>query len=92
MPAVLLVGRSSDRRGERIWHTAIPLLVSAGGFAFAAVAENDFLVIAGLTAVVGGLIGTYGPYYSLASSFFSGPAAPGAIALVNLMCNISPPH
>ncbi len=86
MPTVLLVGRSSDRRGERVWHTAIPLLTAAGGFVVAAIAENHFLVIAGLTAVVAGLIGTYGPYYSLASSFFSGPAAPGAIALVNLMC------
>jgi MFS transporter, ACS family, tartrate transporter len=86
MPTVLLVGRSSDRRGERIWHTAIPLLMAASGFGLAAFAESDFLVIAGLTAVVAGLIGTYGPYYSLASSFFSGPAAPGAIALVNLMC------
>ena len=86
MLTVLLVGRSSDRRGERIWHTAIPLLVAAGGFVVAAVAHNDILVVAGLTAVVAGTIGTYGPYYSLSSSFFSGPAAPGAIALVNLMC------
>ena len=86
IPTVLLIGRSSDRRGERVWHTAIPLLLAAGGFVVAAVAHNDALVVAGLTAVVCGLIGTYGPYYSLASSFFSGPAAPAAIALVNLMC------
>jgi ACS family tartrate transporter-like MFS transporter len=86
MPTVLLVGRSSDRRGERVWHTAIPLLIAAGGFGVAAVAQNDVLVVAGLTAVVAGLIGTYGPYYSMSSSFFSGPAAPGAIALINLMC------
>ena len=32
------------------------------------------------------IIGTYGPYYSLASSFLSGPAAPSSIALINLMC------
>ena len=86
MLTVLLVGRSSDRWGERIWHTAIPLLVAATGFAVAAVAHNDVLAVAGLTAVIAGTIGTYGPYYSLSSSFFSGPAAPGAIALVNLMC------
>ena len=86
MPTVLLVGRSSDRRGERIWHTAIPLLVAATGFAVAAIAHNQVIVVAGLTAVIAGTIGTYGPYYSLSSSFFSGPAAPGAIALVNLMC------
>ena len=86
IPTVFLIARSSDRRGERVWHTAIPLLVSASGFAVAAMADNPFVVIAGLAAVVCGLIGTYGPYYSLASSFFAGPAAPGAIALVNLMC------
>ena len=86
IPIMLLVARSSDRRGERVWHTAIPLLVAASGFAVAAMATNPFVVIAGLAAVVFGLVGTYGPYYSLASSFFAGPAAPGAIALVNLMC------
>jgi len=86
IPIMLLVARSSDRRGERIWHTAIPLMVTAAGFTVAAMAHNPFVVIAGLFAVVWGLLGTYGPYYSLASSFFAGPAAPGAIALVNLMC------
>ncbi len=86
IPLMLLVARSSDRRGERIWHTAIPLIVTAAGFTVAAMAHNPFVVIAGLFAVVWGLVGTYGPYYSLASSFFAGPAAPGAIALVNLMC------
>jgi len=86
IPLMLLVARSSDRRGERVWHTAIPLVVTAAGFTVAAMAHNPFVVIAGLFAVVWGLVGTYGPYYSLASSFFAGPAAPGAIALVNLMC------
>jgi len=86
IPIMLLVARSSDRRGERVWHTAIPLLVTASGFLIAAMAHNPFVVIAGLTAVVWGLVGTYGPYYSLASSFFAGPAAPASIALVNLMC------
>ena len=86
IPIMLLVARSSDRRGERVWHTAIPLMVTAAGFTVAAMAHNPFVVIAGLFAVVWGLVGTYGPYYSLASSFFAGAAAPGAIALVNLMC------
>jgi ACS family tartrate transporter-like MFS transporter len=86
IPIMLLVARSSDRRGERVWHTAISLLVAAGGFTVAAMAHDPFVVIGGLFAVVWGLVGTYGPYYSLASSFFAGPAAPGAIALVNLMC------
>ena len=85
MPTMMLVGRSSDRRGERLWHTAIPLVAAASGFVIAAVAQNHFVAVAGLTLTVAGLMGTYGPYYTQASSFLSGPAAPGAIALVNLM-------
>ncbi|MEO8300987.1 MAG: MFS transporter [Rhizomicrobium sp.] len=86
IPTMIFVGRSSDRHGERIWHNVFPLTMSASGFAIAAVAPNHYVAVGGLIMVVAGLIGTYGPYYSLASSFFSGPAAPGAIALVNLMC------
>ncbi|HTQ12886.1 MAG TPA: MFS transporter, partial [Rhizomicrobium sp.] len=67
IPIMLLVARSSDRRGERVWHTGIPLMVTAAGFTVAALAHNPFVVIAGLFAVVWGLVGTYGPYYSLAS-------------------------
>jgi ACS family tartrate transporter-like MFS transporter len=86
IPTMLLVGRSSDRHGERLWHTAIPVLVAASGFCIAAVAESHFLAVAGLMMTVAGLMGTYGPYYTQASAFLSGPSAPGAIALVNLMC------
>ena len=86
IPTMMLVGRSSDRKGERIWHNVIPLAVSASGFVIAALAADHIVAVGGLIMVVAGLIGTYGPYYSLSSSFFSGPAAPSSIALVNLMC------
>jgi ACS family tartrate transporter-like MFS transporter len=86
IPVMIFVGRSSDRKGERIWHNAIPLAISACGFVIAAMAPNHTIAVGGLIMVVSGLIGTYGPYYSLTSSFFSGPAAPSSIALINLMC------
>jgi ACS family tartrate transporter-like MFS transporter len=86
IPTMIFVGRSSDRKGERIWHNAIPLAMSACGFVIAALAPNHYVAVGGLIMVVSGLIGTYGPYYSLSSSFFSGPAAPSSIALINLMC------
>jgi len=86
IPTMIFVGRSSDRNGERIWHNILPLAMSGSGFIIAAMAPNHYIAVGGLIMVVAGLIGTYGPYYSLASSFFSGPAAPSSIALVNLMC------
>ena len=83
---MILVGRSSDRRGERAWHVAISLGIAACGFVIAALASNPYVEIAGLCTVVLGIIGHYGPYYTLASSFFAGRAAPASIAAVNLMC------
>jgi ACS family tartrate transporter-like MFS transporter len=85
-PTMLLVGRSSDRRNERLLHTAIPLLVGSSGFVIAAVSQNHYVAVAGLIMTMAGLMGTYGPYYTQSSSFLSGRSAPGAIALVNLMC------
>ena len=85
-PTMLLVGRSSDRRNERLWHTAIPLLVGSSGFVIAAISQNHYVAVAGLIMTMAGLMGTYGPYYTQSSSFLSGRSAPGAIALVNLMC------
>ncbi|HET7084636.1 MAG TPA: MFS transporter [Rhizomicrobium sp.] len=86
IPTMLLVGRSSDKRGERVWHTAIPLLVAACGLCIAALADSHTVAVAGLVVTMAGLMGTYGPYYTQSSSFLSGPSAPSSIALVNLMC------
>jgi ACS family tartrate transporter-like MFS transporter len=83
---MILVGRSSDRRGERAWHVAISLGIAVCGFVVAALASNPYVEIAGLCIVVLGIVGHYGPYYTLASSFFAGRAAPASIAAVNLMC------
>jgi ACS family tartrate transporter-like MFS transporter len=82
---MILVGRSSDRRGERAWHVAISLGIAACGFMIAATASNPYVEIAGLCTVVMGIVGHYGPYYTLASSFFAGRAAPASIAAVNLL-------
>ncbi len=82
---MILVGRSSDRQGERAWHVAISLLIAAGGFVIAAATSNPYVIIAGLCTGVLGIVGHYGPYYTLASSFFAGRAAPASIAAVNLL-------
>ena len=42
---MILWGRSSDVRGERIWHVALPMLLAASGFAVASLAQSDLLVL-----------------------------------------------
>jgi ACS family tartrate transporter-like MFS transporter len=84
MAAMILWGRSSDRRGERIWHMVLAWLVTATGFVVASVAQNHIIVLMALALVTIGVLTVLGPFYTLSYSFLSGPAAAGGIALVNV--------
>jgi ACS family tartrate transporter-like MFS transporter len=87
MAAMILWGRSSDAKGERTWHIAIPLLVGAAGFAGASLAHSNLLMVLALTFAVAGTLAYFGPFFALPSSFLSGPAAAGGLALVAAMAN-----
>jgi ACS family tartrate transporter-like MFS transporter len=83
MLAMVLWGRSSDLRGERVWHVALPFLLAALGLITAsAAASSDLLVLGVLTIVVVSLDAGMGVFWTLPSSFLSGSAAAGAIALI----------
>src|SRR4029077_13187965 len=51
MAAMILWGRSSDVRAERIWHVALPVLLAAAGFALASLTQSDVLTLVALTGV-----------------------------------------
>jgi ACS family tartrate transporter-like MFS transporter len=83
---LILWGRSSDKRGERIWHVALPTLLAAMSFVIASVASlasYDLIVLIALTFAVVGIRSVQGPFWSLLSAFQSGPAAAGGIALAS---------
>ncbi len=80
--AMVLWGRSSDRRGELIWHVALPLLVAALGFAGASLAASDMLALMALSLAVIGIYPSLSPLINLPSSFLGGAAAAGGTALV----------
>ena len=81
--AMILWGRSSDRRRERIWHIAIALLVAAMGLGLASVARAPLPTVIALTIAIVGSMAYFGPFFSLPSSFLSGPAMAGGIALIS---------
>jgi ACS family tartrate transporter-like MFS transporter len=82
MLAMVLWGRSSDLRGERVWHVALPFLLAALGLITASATGSDLLVLAVLTIVVVSLDAGMGVFWTLPSTFLSGSAAAGAIALI----------
>jgi len=86
--AMLLVGRHSDKTGERRWYVAFAATSSAIGFAFSAYLNNPYLAMAALTLALVGLKSTMGPFWALSTAFLSGTAAAGGIALINSVGNL----
>jgi ACS family tartrate transporter-like MFS transporter len=85
--AMILVGRSSAMRGERIWHAALPWFAASGGFAAASTMQPDALVLAVFALGVAGVYGAQGPFFSLPSSFLRGSAAAAGIGFFNMFGN-----
>jgi ACS family tartrate transporter-like MFS transporter len=81
--AMVVWGRSSDRSGERIWHTVVASLLSAAGFAAASQTESIPLELLALTCAAAGVLAAHPPLWSLPSSFLGGTGAAGGIGLVN---------
>jgi MFS transporter, ACS family, tartrate transporter len=85
---MILVGRHSDRTGERPGHVALCAISAAVGFGLAAWFKNPFLAMAGLTIAFAGLKSTLGPFWAMSTACLSGTAAAGGIALINSVGNL----
>lgn len=85
--AMFLIGRHSDRTGERRWHLASCALLAAAGWWLSATVYSPWLVVLALTMAQVGMISMIGPFWSLSTSFMSGVGAVGGIALINTIAN-----
>jgi MFS transporter, ACS family, tartrate transporter len=83
--AMILVGMSSDRSGERFLHIAVPSLVGAAGFLAVGYLHAPLLAMLALSVAAAGDYCTRGPFWALPGKFLTGSAAAGAIALINSM-------
>lgn len=79
-----LNARHSDRTGERRWHVAIPALLAAIGWgSLPSVQASTPLSLLMMTLATAGTLGLTGPFWTLPSSFLTGKAAAGGIALLS---------
>ncbi|MEO8519998.1 MAG: MFS transporter [Acidobacteriota bacterium] len=85
---MLLVGRSSDRTGERKGHVAAAAIASAVGFALSAYFTNPYLALASLALAFAGIKSTIGPFWALTTASLGVRAAAGGIALINSVGNL----
>jgi len=87
--AKVLAGWSSDRTGERRWHTVALLLFAAGGLAALALLQTYLaLALISLTIAVIGLTGYTPSFWAYATSFLAGTANAAAIGLINSIGNL----
>ncbi|OYV31337.1 MAG: MFS transporter, partial [Thiomonas sp. 20-64-5] len=88
--AMILVGRSSDKRHERRWHVAIPALLGAVGLALSTLWSADTtLAMAALTLATVGIMVVLPLFWALPNAFLAGTAAAAGIALINAVGNLA---
>ncbi len=82
---MVLVGRSSDRTGERFMHIAVPSVFGAIGFIATGFLLSPGLAMLALAVAAVGDYSTRGPFWALPGRFLTGSAAAAGIALINSM-------
>lgn len=85
---MIAVGRRSDRRSERRFHLALPMLVGGASLVASAVCDNAIGGMLLLCLIAAGIWGALGPFWALSTSLLSGTGAAGGIALINSMGNL----
>ena len=90
LPIMILVGRSSDRRMERRFHAAIPLMIATASLTLLGMTTSNsvFLSVTLWCLVASGIFSLWGPFWSLPNEFLTGFSAAAGIALINCFGNL----
>ena len=90
LPVMILVARSSDRRLERRYHGAVPLVIAAASLLLLGTIRSGsvFLSVTLWCLVASGSFSVYGPFWSLPNEFLTGFSAAAGIALINCFGNL----
>ncbi|WP_313520385.1 MFS transporter [Pseudomonas sp.] len=80
----LLIGRSSDMRGERRWHMAFCAAMTACGYLICALFHGQIaLLMLGMCLIMTGIIAWMPIFWTIPPRYLSGLAAAAGIALIN---------
>ncbi|TBW37173.1 MFS transporter [Siculibacillus lacustris] len=87
--AMIVVGKHSDRHGERKWHTAICAFVGAGGLVLSGLfGFNPYISLFGLSVAVSGALAGLAVMWALPGTILGGAAAAAGIALMATIGNL----
>jgi ACS family tartrate transporter-like MFS transporter len=88
---MILLSRSSDRTGERIWHVAAPCLIASFGLMVVGFTLRQYPIVALVAYCVAGfgISASLPTFWNLPTAFLGSAAAAGGIAIINSVGNIS---
>ncbi|WP_423761819.1 MFS transporter [Burkholderia sp. NLJ2] len=87
--ALPLIGMSADRRRERRFHLAIPMLIAAAGFATLPALGSVAASIICLSIAAAGILASSSQFWALPTSLLGGVSAAAGIAAVNCFANLA---
>ncbi|WP_244817974.1 MFS transporter [Caballeronia sp. Lep1P3] len=87
--ALPLIGASADKRRERRLHLAIPMLVSAAGFATLPMLGSVGASIICVSVAAAGILASSSQFWSLPTALLGGMSAAAGIAAVNCFANLA---
>jgi MFS transporter, ACS family, tartrate transporter len=88
LAAMIFVSRSSDRRLERRYHAAIPLIIAGCALALMDTTRSPVLLLTLLSLLAVGIYSYVGPFWALPNEFLAGSSAAVGIALINSVGNL----
>jgi MFS family permease len=86
--AMVVLGTRSDRTGERRGHLAFAAFLGGTGWLLSLVAPSPWYVLAGFCIAQAGMLSMLPLFWTLPTTFLSGAAAAGGIALINSVANV----
>ena len=88
---MILLSRSSDRTGERVWHVVGPCLIASFGLLLVSVTLGHYPIVALVAYCVAGfgISSSLPTFWNLPTAFLGPVAAAGGIAIINSVGNIS---
>jgi MFS family permease len=88
--AMVVMGRSSDRSGERRLHFALASFLGAAGIVISNLfRQNTLIAMVGLTLATLGILATFPLFWPMPTAMLAGTAAAAGIAWINSLGNLA---
>ncbi|MBY0442332.1 MAG: MFS transporter [Mycobacteriaceae bacterium] len=87
--AMVMWARHSDRTGERKWHVALPMILGGVAIPSALYLGNVYAAMIAVTVCAVGVFAALPAFWALPSTFLTGAASAGGLALINSLGNVA---